>query len=398
MGRAGVVVFLVFALNGLVIGSWVARVPSLADQIGAAPGSLGLSLLGGSLGLIACASVAGRICVTFGARLAVLTSTLASVAILPLLGLVVAPLQLAIVLFGLGGASGLLDVSMNVAAVTVIRATGRPLMPVFHAAFSLGALAGSGAAAVAAAHEWSPLRHLGAVAVIAALVAVAIARWIPVEQARRAGTSARPNSPNPARRPALWLLGLIALCSAIAEGASGEWSAYFGVHERGLGEAAAAMIFSGFAAAMALTRLFGERIQRRWGPDRVLVAGSTVAGLGLLVAVAVPAAVATYLGFVLAGIGLAYAFPVALVLAGAAGQREDGGGGEREIGFVTTIAYAGFLAGPPLVGGIAHVTSLDIAIGVVGVLVIGIGPLTLAAASARRREERRAVPETARPG
>jgi MFS family permease len=401
VGRVGAVVFAVFALNGLVVGSWAARVPSLAQQIGAAPGALGLSLLGGSLGLIAFGSVAGRICVAIGARVAVLVSALACCAVLPVLGLVTSPLQLAMVLFGLGGASGVLDVSMNVAATTVIRSTGRALMSVFHAAFSFGALAGSAGAAVAAAHAWSPLKHLGVVAVVSAVAAVAIVRGVPVEQARRVERAGRPSPARLVRRPVLWLLGTVALCSAVAEGASGEWSAYFGVHERGLGEAAAAMIFSGFNVAMALTRLFGERVQRRWGPERVLVAGSATAGAGLLIAVAVPAAATAYVGFVLAGIGLAYTFPIALDLAGAVGRREDGGGGEREIGFVTTVAYAGFLAGPPLVGGIAHLTSLDIAIGVVGLLVVGIGPLTVAAGSARRGEERRTVPdaiESTRPG
>ena len=401
MGRVGAVVLAVFALNGLVIGSWAARVPSLADQIGAAPGSLGLSLLGGSLGLIAFGSVAGRICVAIGARVAVLVSALACSAVLPVLGLVTSPFQLAMVFFGLGGASGVLDVSMNVAAVTVIRATGRALMPVFHAAFSFGALGGSAGAAVAAAHDWGTLKHLGVVAAVSMVAVVAIARGVPVEQARHAEPAGRPDSARLARRPALWLLGTVALCSAVAEGASGEWSAYFGVHERGLDEAAAAMIFSGFNVAMALTRLLGERVQRRWGPARVLMAGSATAGAGLLIAVAVPTVAAAYLGFVLAGIGLAYTFPIALDLAGAAGRREDGGGGEREIGAVTTVAYAGFLAGPPLVGGIAHLIGLDIAIGVVGLLVIGIGPLTVAAGSARRREERRGVPDTVestRPG
>jgi len=45
-----------------------------------------------------------------------------------------------------------------------------------------------------------------------------------------------------------------------------------------------------------------------------------------------------------------------------------GTGGEREIGFVTTIAYTGFLIGPPMIGGVAQLTNLSFAIGFVGAL------------------------------
>jgi hypothetical protein len=101
-----------------------------------------------------------------------------------------------------------------------------------------------------------------------------------------------------------------------------------------------------------------------------------------------PVARITYAGYVLAGCGLAFAFPVVIDLAGAVSRRSDGTGGEREIGFVTTIAYLGFLIGPPMVGGLAHQTSLSFAIGFIGFIAMLIAPTALASAAARRREER----------
>jgi MFS family permease len=101
----------------------------------------------------------------------------------------------------------------------------------------------------------------------------------------------------------------------------------------------------------------------------------------------VPAGWLTYVGFGLAGAGLAFAFPVALDLAGAVGRRGDGTGGEREIGFVTTIAYSGFLLGPPMIGGVAQLTNLEFAIGFAGAVAVLIAPAALGAATARRRED-----------
>ncbi|MDO3703230.1 hypothetical protein Q3W71_16275 [Micromonospora sp. C28SCA-DRY-2] len=105
--------------------------------------------------------------------------------------------------------------------------------------------------------------------------------------------------------------------------------------------------------------------------------------------VIVPVAWLTYAGHVLAGGGVAFAFPVALDLAGEVGRCSDGTGGEREIGFVTTIAYSGFLIGPPMIGGVAEATDLSFAVGFVGAVAMLIAPVVLASAAARRREETR---------
>ena len=196
------------------------------------------------------------------------------------------------------------------------------------------------------------------------------------------------------RRPVLWLLGLIALFSAIVEGASGDWSALFSVHERGMSEAAGAVTFSVFCVAMGVVRLVGEQLERRFGAVKILVGGSLLAGVGMLMTALVPVAWLAFVGFALAGAGLAFAFPVALDLAGAVGRRGDGTGGEREIGFVTTIAYSGFLIGPPMIGGIAQLTNLEFAIGFAGVVAMLIAPAALASAVGTQAGGRR--PRTSR--
>lgn len=386
-------VFVVFALNGVVIGSWAPRMPTLAEQIGASAGTLGLALLGASVGMIAAASLTGRLCARFGARVMVLGSALASAAVLPLLASVGSPLQLGLVLVLLGASVGMLDVAMNVAAVTVIRRTERPLMPVFHAGFSFGALAGSMGAAFAAGHGLGLVPHFSLVAGVTVLVVAGTIRFVPREEAVvDTGEHAGPDR-RMLRRPVLWLLGLIALFSAIVEGASGDWSALFGVQERGMSEAAGAVTFSVFCIAMGVVRLLGEQIERRFGAVKILVVGSLLAGFGLIMIAAVPSAWLAYVGFAMAGGGLAFAFPVALDLAGSVGRRGDGTGGEREIGFVTTIAYSGFLIGPPMIGGVAQVTNLEFAIGFAGVIALLIAPAALASAAARRREAEAAVRE-----
>jgi MFS family permease len=388
-------VFVVFVFNGAVFGSWAARVPALAAQVGAEEGTLGLSLLGASIGLALTAPFAARVCAAFGARPLVLASGVASAAVLPLLALTSTPLQLGLALFLLGASIAALDVSMNIAAVGVLRQLDRPLMPQFHAGFSFGGLIGSVGAAFAAGAGWGPTRHFLLASAVGLVVLALVARRVPGDSGERGRDVEVGPQPAVLRRPVLWLLAGVAFCSAIAEGASADWSALFLVRERGMGDAAAAAAYAVFSITMACARLSGEPVQRRWGPYRLLVGGAVVAAIGLAGAVLVPVPASGYVGFALAGLGLAFAFPVVMDLAGAAGRRADGTGGERELGLVTTVAYTGFLAGPPIVGGLAHLSSLTVSLGFVAAVCALMVPTVLLAARSRRRELAATRPESA---
>ncbi|MGH3438692.1 MAG: MFS transporter [Sciscionella sp.] len=385
-------VFAVFAVNGAALGSWATRVPAITTQVGARPGGLGLALLGASVGMIVAAAFTGRACERFGSRAMVLVSGLAACVVLPIIGWVSSVPALGVVLFGMGATVGALDVAMNVAAVKVLRRAERPLMPVFHAGFSIGALLGSAASGLAAASGWNPLRHLAVAAIVAAVVLACFGTVLPAEAPVVHPTDGgAPPRRGLWRRPVLWLLAAVALCSAIAEGASSDWSALLMVTAKGVGPGAAALAYSGFSLAMAAARLAGAWVERRAGRWRMLLVGAALAGAGLACAAVVPSPAAGYLGFLLAGGGLAYSFPVALGLAGEVGRRGEVGG-EREIGFVTTLAYAGFLAGPPLIGEVAQAWSLMAAFVLVAVIATAIAPAALLVRQAMRRETRRNLP------
>lgn len=383
--RAAVAV--VFIVNGGLYGAWAARVPALASQVDAGPAGLGLALLGPSIAMIVTAPAAARACAAWGAR-AVVTAALAGACLmLPLVGLATSPLLLGLALAGLGALMGTVDVAMNVAAVAVVRQLDRPLMPFFHAGFSAGGLLGSLGAALAAALSVAPAAHFCFVSAAGVLALLVTWRALPGERPERHQRAAGGFRDVVVRRR-LWLLAAVALCAAVAEGTCAEWSALFLVRERAVTESVAAAAYSVFSVTMALTRLVGERVETRFGPHRVLAGSGLVAACGLIAAAAVPAGAVAYAGFALAGAGLAFCFPTAMALAGDAGRREDGTGGERELGFVTTVAYAGFLGGPPMVGGVASLTSLTVSIGLVGLLTALITPTALALRGRRPARER----------
>ncbi|MEV0678014.1 MFS transporter [Actinosynnema sp. NPDC050436] len=388
-------VFTVFLFNGALFLSWAARMPTLAAQVGANEATLGLALLGSSIGLALTAPFAARLCATVGARRLIVIGAIVTVVAVPALSLAGSPLHLGLNLFVLGGCGAALDVGMNVAAVAASRALDRPLMPQFHAGFSVGGLVGSLGAAGASAAGWGLRTHLVVVAVIGGLAMAAVVRSVPGATGETA--QERSEDRSVVRRPLLWLLAGITVLSAIAEGASADWSTLFFVRERNLTEAVAAAAYAGFSIAMVVARLVGEPVQRRLGPYRLIGAGAVVAaaGIGLTVLVEFPAA--GFVGFALAGLGLAFCFPVVMDLAGDAGKRADGTGGEREIGLVTTVAYTGFLIGPPAMGAIAHASSLTVALGVIALVIALIVPTVWLADRARARELSRQAAGSARP-
>src|SRR5437899_2839084 len=88
--------------------------------------------------------------------------------------------------------------------------------------------------------SWAP--RVAAIGIV-----LAVSRRVPNEPAVAEKVRHPASTRAMARRPVLWLIAAIALFSAVAEGASADWSALFAVRERGLGESAAALVYAGFS-------------------------------------------------------------------------------------------------------------------------------------------------------
>jgi fucose permease len=137
--------------------------------------------------------------------------------------------------------------------------------------------------------------------------------------------------------------------------------------DRGASGALAALGFAVFAGAMTLARVVGNGVVESLGRVRTLRIGAVVSAAGVAVLLTVPVLGVSYVGALLWGLGIAVAFPLAMSAAG-----ETPGRGPSAIATVATIAYPGFLVGPPLIGTVAHEVGLDRALWVVVALTAGI--------------------------
>ena len=345
----------VFALNGFALGAWFVRIPAVQDRLGIGEGLLGAALLGAAVGALLSMTVTGALISRLGSRRVVgATALLLPVSLIPLaLAPNVVTLALALVL--VGAANGALDVSMNSHAVAVEDRYGRRIMSSFHAAFSFGALAGSVLGGAVAYLGVGVLPHFLVVFVLATLAAVPAYRALLPSDADAAEGGA-PAFARPTR--ALFGLGVISFCVLLGEGAMSDWSAVYLDDSLKTGPGFAAAGYAAFSLAMALGRLFGDRLTERFGPTRLVRLCGAVAALGLGAALAVGDPVFALVGFACAGAGFSVVFPLAL---SAAGGTEDVAPGPA-LAAVSTAAYTGFLVGPPTIGFVAELAGLGTAL------------------------------------
>lgn len=353
---------LFFALDGFLFAGWVVRIPALKQQTGASPGDLGLALLGVSAGGVITMMLTGRLCHRFGNH----PVTVACGALLSL-GIALPPLThsalaLGLVLLVFGAAYGGINVAMNAAAVDLVAALRRPVMPSFHAAFSLGGMLGAGMGGVLAG-SLSPAAHLPLLA-LAGLALTGVAGRVllahPAPAAPEPDSSPGQTAPGKQRmggkaRRTVLVLGLIALCTAYGEGALADWSALHLTDDLGASAGVAAVGYSVFALAMTVGRLSGTALLERLGQHRALVAGGATAAVGMLLGSLAPTVWAALAGFVVTGLGLANIFPIAIGRAGALA----GPGG---VAAASTLGYGGMLIGPVAIGFLAEWFSLTAAL------------------------------------
>ncbi|WP_317454040.1 MFS transporter [Streptomyces sp. TRM68416] len=350
-----------FALDGFIFAGWVVRIPAIKEQTGATAGTLGLALLGVSAGAVITMMLTGRLCRRYGNhRVTVVCAVLLSLSVaLPPLTHSVPALTAVLLVFG--AAYGGINVAFNSAAVDLVAALRRPIMPSFHAAFSLGGMIGAGLGGLVAG-AFSPTRHLLGLTAVGLVVTAVAGRTLlrqepPRPPDRVVDSAGRGESRRPDRRTRglVVVFGLIALCTAYGEGAMADWGALHLEQDLDAPPGLAAAGYACFALAMTVGRLTGSALLERLGRTRTVVFGGATAAVGMLLGSLSPAVWAALLEFAVTGLGLANLFPIAIERAGALA-------GPSGVATASTLGYGGMLLGPPAIGFMADWLSLPTAL------------------------------------
>jgi MFS family permease len=350
--RARAATAVVFFVTGFVVAAWATRIPAVQERLALTPGSFAVAVLGLEGGALAGLPAGGALVARWGSRpslrlgFGVYPTALAGVALAPGLAWLAAALAV------MAAANSVVDVAMNAQAIELERRYRRPILSGLHAAHPLGMLAGGLGGTAAAAAGLAVLPHFALAAATGLLAGLAAIRWLVTEPRRpRQPLLARPSG-------RLLLLGAIAFCAFLLDGAASNWSAAHLHDEHAASPALAAAGFSALTAALALTRLAGDRLIARLGRRRVVQASGLVAATGATAVVVAPGAPIALLGWTTLGAGLAAIAPAVLGAAPSTTRLAP----PVAVAAVTTLGYLGSFTGPPAIGALAELTGLSAAL------------------------------------
>jgi predicted MFS family arabinose efflux permease len=360
---------LAFLASGLAMSAWAPLVPFAKQRLAMSEAELGLVLLCLGGGSMVAMPLTGMWTARFGCRLVVLISGALTCLFVPGLAFAPTPLLLGATLFAFGASIGTLDVGMNVQAVIVERESGGSLMSGFHGLFSVGGFIGAGLMALML---WLGVSPIASATVVAALVALSLIVAAP-HLLREPDAAERDAPLFVVPHGAVILIGALCFLCFLAEGAVLDWSALLLTVDQGLDASRGGLGYAAFAIAMTLGRLTGDRVVRGLGGKRVLLLGGLCGAAGFFLSVLAPTAPLALVGFVLIGLGASNVVPILFTAAGNQAVMPA----SLAIAAVTSLGYLGILAGPALIGFVAHASSLSLAFGALG------GFMLLIAASAR---------------
>jgi MFS family permease len=348
----------VFALFGLLLGSWAGRIPALQEGLQISHSSLSFVLLCGGLGGLLSYPIATRMMIRLGGRKTMFSGALALSAVLPAIGLAPTMPLLMLAVLMLGVTAGTFGVGLNSIAAKYEKASGKSQMSMLHAWGCAGSLGGALLGSLMASMKIVPAQHFIMVA-----LPVAVLFWISYQllEADDAGEViekkkfALPSGP-------LLMLGILGFCMAMSENSIADWSSVYLKSHFGVSDGFAPLALSSFTVMMLLSRLIGDKMKEKFGASRLIMLGASLSAVGLFLAVLAPNAYLALVGFAMSGLGLALVVPFIFSAAGKEGP--------LAVAAVATMCNIGGLMGPPVIGTMADFLGMQVAIGFIGVLSI----------------------------
>lgn len=352
---------LVFALFGLIMGSWAGRIPALAAGVNVSHAALSGVLVCGGLGAVLSYPLSSFMMARFGARKTVLVAGMALLTVLVSIGMAPNVPRLMLSVLMLGVTASVFDVAMNSAAASREKRSGKSEMSRLHGLCCAGGLVGATLGSLMASMKIAPATHFLMLAGPLAVVLWMACSVLEADAADVTGAVVEKKKFALPRGP-LVLLGLLGFFGSMAEGSIADWSGLFLKEHFGASDGLAPLALSAFSMMMLVSRMYGDRLKERFGAQRLVSIGALVGASGLFFAVLSPNAYVALAGFATAGVGLALVFPFVFSAAGAQGP--------AALAAVASMAYSGSLMGPPAIGAVAHFVGMQAAIAYLGGLAI----------------------------
>ena len=360
LARKRVAVAAYYFVPGVVFASWASRIPDVKQMLHLSNGQLGTVLFAIPIGQLLMMAFSGVLVSKFGSKKMLVLSEVLYALVLFCIGSSTTVFHL--IAFGM--MANLMNIATNTQACLVEKMYGRNIMSSFHGLWSLGGFSGGIIGAVFA-NTLLPIEvHFGTVLVMSLLIITIGFRYLIDDATAKAEEEDVPKFSFKTIDPILFLLGLMGFAGMFCEGTVYDWSS---VYFSSVVKPDEAFIRAGYVAgmgAMTLGRFLADGFVTKYGPARVLkVCGALILG-GLWLAAALPYLIPATLGFLLVGFGISSSVPICYSIAGKLGTIKA----SIAITIVSSLSFFGFLVGPPVIGWLAEVSGLRMAISIAACL------------------------------
>jgi len=351
-----------FWLMGVLLSTYVSRVPSVAELLHVTTGRLALLMLFGALGALTALLITGWVVARFGTRAVLWWSSFLYLAAFITMAVATAAgsqLWFAFGQFFVSFAFAFTNVAMNAEAANVEHAMRRAVMPHFHASFSIGMASGLAVGALLSHFGVAPVWHFIAVGVLLTGVRLAIIPWAVIDGAPNpqaaAGGFGGPfkTARNEYRERRIVLIGLIVFAASTIEGSAAQWSSLAVVQAFDATEALGDIAYWVFVVAMVTTRGLGAHIIGRAGRVVALRVSAVLVFIGVLLFAFTPVFWAVPVAMVLWGLGAGLGVPI-----GFSAASDDPKRAAARVAAVSSFATIAGLIMPQVIGQLGEVVEL----------------------------------------
>ncbi|MFD2033615.1 MFS transporter [Belliella marina] len=353
-----------FFLAGLCFASWASRIPDVQTKFSLSESQLGTLLLGLPIGSLVALPLAGWAVHRFGSKIVIVLGAIGYMLFLPLIGYSSSVWMLVPVVVVFGMIGNMMNISLNTQALAVEDMYGRSILGSFHGLWSLAGFSGAGIGAIMIYMGVLPSIHYLVVSGICFLIILVAQSFLVKEKKSHESGGLVLKKPD----ALLLRIGGIAFLGMLSEGCMFDWSGVYFKKVVGIEPGLVALGYVSFMATMASGRFITDKMTNRFGRLLILRLSGFLIFLGLILSVIVPTPFFATFGFLLVGLGVASIIPVSYSVAGRSKLYSPG----IALAIVSTISFFGFLMGPPLIGFIAELLSLQVSFVLVAIAGLGI--------------------------
>ncbi|AFL89211.1 Major Facilitator Superfamily transporter [Terriglobus roseus DSM 18391] len=359
-----------FLVDGIGFGAWASHVPAFKQILHLENSSLTFVLVSLVVGSLLAMPLTGQMIARFGSRVVIRMVAVTYCASMLLLAQSESFVSLILFAGFYGAVKGALDVSVNAQAFAVEEHYGHSSMSFLQGCWSVGSLTGAALSGALLHHNGTVRSDLSLVAAILALLcAGALPRLVSDKTpSQRAAKFVLPDA-------ALMRLAILAFFGLLVEGAVADWAPVYLHSDISATLSMSAAGYAAYAITMTVTRFCGDAVARKFSGRRILQASGLLIAGGVGLVLLSRSYTLAAVGLMFTGVGTANIVPVIL---GAAGRDTRLGPGPA-ISAVSTVGYFGLLAGPPIIGGIATIAGLRLALSVLAVcgIIVATGAMLL---------------------